>query len=102
MAGLKFLDNAWIEYSFIILSFAIASRALIHGYKMHHRKTSALIIGGIGFALICMGQLIESEWLEVLLTSFGGAFVAIAHVINWNLTRKSEIDESNNVMKVLN
>jgi hypothetical protein len=83
LAGLQFLENHWIEYAIIFLSFVIASLALIHGYRKHHRKPMALIIVSIGFMLIGAGQWSHSESTEAILTTFGGLTIAIAHVVNW-------------------
>ena len=83
LAGLQFLDNPWIEYSIILLSFFIASNALIHGYRRHHRKSLALILAIIGFVLISLGHTLGVELIEILFTSCGGLLVAIAHLINW-------------------
>lgn len=89
LAGLKFLDNPWIEYVIILLSFFIASNALIHGYRKHHHKLLALTIAVIGFVLIGLGQVLEPEWREALLTSSGGTIIAIAHLVNWKQVKGS-------------
>lgn len=91
LAGLQFLDNRLIEHTIILLSFSIASVALIKGYRRHHHKLLALVIAIIGFALIGLGQVLEPEWKEILLTSSGGATIAIAHLINWKLINQSKI-----------
>ncbi len=95
LAGLRFLDNPWIEYAIIILSVFIASRALIHSYLKHHKKLLALIVALAGFILIGTGQLLHvehAEWQEVLFTSVGGTTVAVAHLINWRHIKKSRIE----------
>lgn len=91
LAGLQFLDNPWIEYSIILLSLAIASNALVHGYRRHHRRLPALIIAIIGFVFIGLGQLQYNEWYEILLTTIGGVTVATAHLINWKYLQKSKV-----------
>lgn len=83
LTGLQFLDNHWIEYAIIALSFIIATTSLLHGYRKHHNKRVTLVIALIGFALIGTGQVMESEWLEALFTSVGGITIAVAHLINW-------------------
>lgn len=89
LAGLQFLANPWIEYVIILLSFFIASNALIHGYRKHHHKLLALTIAVIGFVLIGLGQVLEPEWREALLTSSGGTIIAIAHLVNWKQVKGS-------------
>ncbi|MEO1050506.1 MAG: MerC domain-containing protein [Bacteroidota bacterium] len=95
LAGLQFLDNPWIEYTIIILSFFIASNALVHGYRKHHHKLTALTIAIIGFILIGLGQVLEPEWTEMLLTSIGGLAIAIAHLVNWKFIRRLHFEKSN-------
>ena len=89
LAGLQFLDNPWIEYAIIFFSFFIASNALIHGYRRHHRKPLALIIAVTGFVLIALGHGLGIELTEILFTSVGGVSIAIAHLINWKQINQS-------------
>jgi len=95
LAGLKFLNSAWIEYFIILASFSIASYALVHGYRRHHKQPLALIIVVIGFILIGAGHLLQAKWREITLTSCGGVTIAIAHLINWKHIRRSRIDYPN-------
>lgn len=90
LAGLRFLDNPMIEYTFIALSFSIASIALVQGYRKHHHRWLALAIATIGFILIGSGQVLEPEWKEALLTAGGGTIIAIAHLVNWKLVNQSK------------
>lgn len=92
LAGLQFLNNHWIEYSIILLSFIIASFALVHGYRQHHHRSTPLMIVLLGFLLIGAGQLLNAEWTEILLTSLGGITIAIAHLINWNYIKQSRVE----------
>ncbi|NJN24895.1 MAG: MerC domain-containing protein [Cyclobacteriaceae bacterium] len=92
LAGLHYLNNPWIEYAIILLSFCIASYALIHGYRRHHQKPLALVIVVVGFILIGTGHLIQSEWKEITLTSVGAVVVAMAHFINWEQVKKSHVE----------
>lgn len=94
LAGLQFLDNHWIEYTIILLSFFIASNALINGYRKHHKKFLPLTIATSGFLLIGFGQFSQTEWQEILLTSCGGMTIAIAHLINWRYIKKSQVEFS--------
>lgn len=92
LAGLQFLSDPRIEYIIILISFCIASYALVHGYRRHHQKPFALIIVIIGFILIGSGYLLHSPWQEIMLTSSGAVIVAIAHLINWNQVKQSHIE----------
>ncbi|MEL6559901.1 MAG: MerC domain-containing protein [Bacteroidota bacterium] len=90
LAGLQFLDNHWVEYAIILFSFVIATRALLQGYRRHHKKVIPLILAVVGFVLIGIGQVMELEWMEALFMSVGGVTIAVAHLINWRLLRRSQ------------
>lgn len=92
LAGLEFLENPWIEFSFIAASFGIAMYALSHGYRKHHHKAQSLMMAGLGFLLIASGQLIHSEALEIPLMASGGGIVAFAHLINWRHIQQSDVE----------
>jgi len=94
LAGLQFLENPWIEYTFIAVSLLIASNALWHGYRKHHQKPAALAVALIGFVLIGLGRVVEWELGEILFTSFGGVAIAIAHLINWRYIQLTETNFS--------
>lgn len=89
LMGLKFLANPWIEYSMILLSFMIASYALIHGYRKHHQKITALIMVVAGFLLILSGHISGHEITEAIVTPLGASIVAFAHVLNWKYIRNA-------------
>jgi len=85
LVGLEYLDNPYVEYTMIIISFLIASLALIRSYNRHHGKFLALHIVITGFILIVVSRFSYASWQEVLLTSLGGVVIAIAHFVNWKL-----------------
>ncbi len=91
LAGLRFLDNPWLEYAIILLSFFIAANALTHGYRRHHKKLNALVVAIVGFVFIAIGQLSTLAWTELFFTSSGGIIIAVAHLINWKYIRRSEL-----------
>ncbi len=89
LAGLQFLNDHRIENLIILVSFFIASFALVRGYIRQHQNSMALIIVLIGFLLISVGHLVFTDWKEILLTTCGALMVAIAHLINRKLIRQS-------------
>ena len=91
LAGLEVLENPWIDFSFIAVSFVIAISSLSHGYRKHHHRSMSLMVATIGFLLIAAGQLIHSEAMEIPLMVSGGSMVAIAHLINWRHIQQSEV-----------
>ncbi len=91
LAGLKFLSTPWIEYSIILISFFIASYALTHGFRRHHKNPAALLMVLAGFILIGAGHVLGHDWQEIVLTSCGATLVAIAHLINWRQIEQSKV-----------
>lgn len=89
LAGLQFLNDPKVEYTFILLSFSIASYALVYGYRRHHQRAMPLVIMSLGFILIVISHLQGSEPLEVVLTTSGAVSIAISHLINWKLISKA-------------
>ncbi len=83
LAGIRFLDNVWLESTIILLSFFIASYALVHGFLKYHKSLWALLIVCIGFSGIGLGHLTQTGINENMLVSGGATTVAIAHLINW-------------------
>jgi hypothetical protein len=58
LAGLRYLENPWLELSLFAGSFLIAAWALLRAYHRHHHNPIALLIVGMGFALIGLGLLL--------------------------------------------
>jgi len=92
LAGLQFLENHWIEYTIIILSLIIASNALVHGYRKHHKKVQALLLALGGFLLIALGHIMHTESQEMVFASSGGVTIALAHLVNWKHIKKSKAE----------
>ncbi len=89
LIGLQFLANPLIELLMIFISLIIASLALIHGYRKHHKKITPIIVVLAGFLLIFAGHISHHEVSEMVLVPVGATIVAIAHFINWSYIRKS-------------
>ncbi len=89
LVGFEFMENPSMEYGIILLSFLIASVALLKGYTKKHKKPLALIIVAFGFTLIVLGHLFQVGWLEVCFTSGGAIAVSIAHLMNWKSTKQA-------------
>lgn len=87
LIGLSFLNDPWFEYGIILLSFFIASHALIFGYRHYHHKPHALVMVLKGFVLIGMGHVLHINWAEITFTSLGAILIASAHFINWKHIR---------------
>ena len=83
LMGIRFLANVWLESMIILLSFFIASYALMRGFLRYHQNPLALLIVVIGFSGIGLGHLTLTGINESILVSGGALIVAIAHLINW-------------------
>lgn len=88
LAGFQFLKNPWVEFSITLLSFILASVALLRGFNTHKNK-SPLVIVSLGFVLIFLGHLFESSRLGILLLTIGAMAIAFAHYRNWKYLKNS-------------
>lgn len=85
--SLHFLENQYIEWSFIALGVLFVFITLWPNYKKIHHKLKPLIFASIGFTLIAIGRLEFTESWEVSNTVAGALLVSIAHYFNWRLLR---------------
>ncbi|MBK6264751.1 MerC domain-containing protein [Marivirga sp. S37H4] len=83
LAGLHFLANPWVEYSVIVISLGLALLSLFPAYNKYHYHFAPLLVVGLGFLLIGLGQLLGESDSEIIFTALGAAFVAFAHGLNW-------------------
>lgn len=89
LAGLHFLHNPFIEWSFIGVAIVFVFISLWPSYKKTHRKPGPLIIAAVGFGLIALGRLHLSELWETGNTVTGALLVAAAHFMNWKSLKSS-------------
>jgi hypothetical protein len=89
LMGLHFLENPMIEITIILTSLLIASYAITHGYRSHHRKPLALFIVISGFIFIAIGHILHIELIEITFSALGGTLIATAHIVNWTHMRQS-------------
>lgn len=89
LTGFGFLENPWLEYSFISFSFIVASFSLIHGYKKHHKKKSPLAIVAAGFILVATGHSFEDSLHGITILATGAILISIAHYLNWKFLWQS-------------
>lgn len=85
--GLYFLESPIVEGSLIVLSFSIATYALLTGFVKTHKRKDAFFWALPGFLLIIAGQGIELSAWEAVLNALGGTLIAIAHWVNLRLSR---------------
>lgn len=87
LSSLHFLENPYIEWTFISLGVVFVFVSLWPSYKKHHHKLKPLIFAALGFAFIALGRLDFTELWEVINTVLGAFLVSLAHYFNWKLLR---------------
>jgi hypothetical protein len=88
LSGLRWLSEPWIEIGFILLSFTIAVIAIGKNFGRHKHILLAIKVVSAGFALIILAHILGGL-TEYILAAVGGATIAVGHVLNWRLARKS-------------
>ncbi|MCS7211401.1 MAG: MerC domain-containing protein [Chloroherpetonaceae bacterium] len=89
MLGLGFLASPLVEQLCIVFGLVVGVLALRHGFRHHHNATAILILT-IGFAAIFVAHSgWVSEELEEVVTPVGASVVALAHLVNWRLSRNA-------------
>jgi len=83
-----FLNQPYVETSMIALSVFIGIGSMVPSYFRYHRKFSALYLLSVGFSLIALSRIVDTEVWEIILTSAGAALVATAHISNHRLCNK--------------
>ncbi len=80
LLGINILHNTRFELGMILVSFAIGTYSLYHGYKKHHHSYKPMIFFTIGIAIMLSRMVFRS--IEIWLL-FPAAFLIIfAHVNN--------------------
>ena len=92
LGGLSWLAEPWVEVTFIVLSVVLATMSLYPSYKKQHQNNKALKIAGVGFSLLFISRLVgHGNSIEVVTIVVGGLLIAFAHVVNWQLLKKSQV-----------
>ena len=87
--SLRFLDNQYLEWSFIILGLFFVISYLWPSYNKKHHKIKPLLFAILGFVFILIGKLDFTETWEILNTVIGSSFVCSAHYLNWIFLKNS-------------
>lgn len=83
-SGFLWLANPTLEWSFLGISFIVATSSLFWSYFQKHKSPQALWVAAIAAILLIashIGYSGHAHWM----TAFGGLLLAIAHAINWLL-----------------
>lgn len=87
------IDNEWVEMAILFASLLIGGIAFFQGYLLHRRRFIPLLFVA-GFLLIAKGELIDPEWLGIMVAVFGTILIVIAHFQNlkWRRMKSSAIN----------
>lgn len=85
IVGVELIHNTAFEISMIVLSFAIGTYSLAHGYRRHHHSRIPLAIFTIGFIFLVAKQFMPSQhnWMVLLAM----VFIVTAHYWNYRSCR---------------
>ena len=87
LSSLHFLENPYIEWSFISLGVLFVFISLWPSYKKIHHKLKPLRFAAIGFFLITIGRFEFTELWEISNTVLGASLVSMAHYFNWRFLK---------------
>lgn len=91
--GFQWMDSHLVEFIFLAMAVIIAFWTIVRSYFIH-RNLSAIIIAILGFTIFLLG-VSQHNHSEIGLTTLGGIFIAISHIVNWKLTHnKAHISNS--------
>ncbi|MBA2329047.1 MAG: MerC domain-containing protein [Flavisolibacter sp.] len=88
--GIEVLENKSLELLTILLSLLIGGYAIKRGYTRFHRNKYVVVLFAAGISLMMLSNfLIYSA--EVWLKLSGGLVIFIAHIQNFNYSKKCSI-----------
>jgi hypothetical protein len=80
LLGINLLHNFKFEFGMILVSFAIGTYSLYHGYKKHHHSYKPFLIFSIGIAIMFSRMIFRS--LELYLLVPAAILIIYAHIKN--------------------
>ncbi|CAL2103090.1 MerC mercury resistance protein [Tenacibaculum sp. 190130A14a] len=90
LGSLHFLENPYIEWTFIALGILFVFMSLWPSYKTNHHQVKPLLFALAGFFLIGIGRFEFTELWEVINTVIGASLVSVAHYFNWKMAKSIE------------
>ena len=90
LSSLHFLENPYIEWTFILLGLVFVLISLWPSYTKHHQRIKPLVYAFFGFLLIALGRLDYTELWEVGFTVFGAFLVSLSHYFNWKILKQKK------------
>jgi hypothetical protein len=87
--GINIIHNLYFEYGMIFLAFLIGSRALLHGFRRHHRRIVPLLLFTGGLLLLVAKQIWHDYELRLL--PFAVVLIVGAHLLNYRFSRPAAI-----------
>lgn len=87
LSSLHFLENPYIEWTFIVFGLLFVLTSLWPSYKKVHHRVKPLLYAALGFVFIALGRGNLTELWEISNTVMGASLVSVAHYLNWKLLR---------------
>ena len=89
LGSLSFLENPYIEWTFIGIGVVFVIISLWPSYRKVHHQTKPLFYAALGFTIIAIGRLEFTELWEISNTVIGALLVSTAHYFNWKILKNS-------------
>ncbi|MGC4100675.1 MerC domain-containing protein [Ferruginibacter sp.] len=86
--GINIVDNKLFEWGMIALAFVVGSYALFHGYFVHHRSFTPIIVFSIGFVFLILKQLFHQLDYWFLVPAV--ILIVSAHYYNYRYCHRSK------------
>ena len=83
--GINIIHHAGFEAGMIVLSLAIGSRAMYHGYRRHHHSMLPLILFLAGFIFLVLKQVFAVYHYWLLIPAV--LLIVYSHIINYRSCR---------------
>ncbi|WP_299104550.1 MerC domain-containing protein [uncultured Tenacibaculum sp.] len=88
LSSLHFLENPYIEWTFIAIGVIFVFMSLWPSYQKNHHKIKPLIFALIGFTFIGIGRFEFTVLWEVGNTVLGASLISMAHYFNWRISKQ--------------
>jgi hypothetical protein len=87
LGGFSWLEHPAVEITFIFSSLMLAWLSLLPGWRRGHGRIEPVLTMLVGFGLIVLAHVFHEQY-EGLLMTLGGLAIAVAHFLNWRLSKK--------------
>ena len=90
--SINIVHNAWFEWGMIMLAFVVGSYSLFHGFIIHHRNWTPVLIFSGGFVFLVLKQFFPHQ--EYVFLALAVCLIISAHIINYKYCRQHKVCNS--------